>query len=275
MLNWFLNLVQSATQSDKILSHMSNISADVKRLNKRIREMALDLEALKAEVTRAQTVQASAVVLLKGLASELEAKTAELAAAVAHVVPPVDTSGLDQLTADLKAGTDAFAAAIADSWDKKDTTEVILNADNPEVPTVSVIMPEVLPEAVEVKTEVLVDTIDPASPEPQVAIVVEPVVEAPAPVELPAEAPVEAPAEVVAPVEAPVVEDVIKTEEGLVDVTVTAPAAEVEALAAEGVEVMEAVKEAYEAAPEVTAEPVAPAVEAPVEAPAEEAPKAE
>lgn len=243
IFNWLLNVVQAGLQSNSILSELFNISANVNELQKRIKEMALNLEALHAEVARVQSVQASAVKLIGGLVEELEKVKADLAIKVAHVEPPVDTSALDKLTADLKASTDAFAAAVADSWDKKETKEVILNADNPEVPTVSVILPEVLPENVEVKTEVLVDKIDPASSEPQVAIVVEPAPEAPA----------EAPA---APVE-PVVEDVIKTDEGLVDVNVTAPAAEVEELKADGVEVLESVKEAYEAAPEVTAEPVA------------------
>ena len=115
--------------------------------------------------------------------------------------------------------------------------EVILNANDPTTPTVAVVMPEVLPENVVVSAETVVDTVDPASPEPQVVVTVE-------------AAPEEAPA----PSE-PVVTDVIATDPGQVDVTVTAPVAVVDEIKAEAnVDVVEAVKEAFEAAPEVVAE---------------------
>jgi hypothetical protein len=49
--------------------------------------------------------------------------------------------------------------------------------------------------------------------------------------------------------------DVIKTDEGQVDVVVAAPAAVVDEMAKVGVDVVEEVKAAFEAAPEVVAEP--------------------
>jgi len=260
MFNWLLKIVQIAIDPADIFDQLST-------LNKRITQMALDVSALEAEITRVQTVQASAITLIQGVVTELEAVKAELSLKNAHVEPPLDTSALDKLVGDLKSSTDAFSAAVADSWDKKDVVEVVLHADDPTTPTTTVIMPEVLPENVTVTTEVLVDVIDPVSTEPQVAIVVEEA-PAPAPVEVVAEgevAPVEAPVE-------PVVEEVIKTEDGLVDVTVTAPEAEVVEMAAEGVEVMADVVAAFESTEEVTAAPVveAPAAEVAAEAPAAE-----
>jgi hypothetical protein len=262
MFNWLLKIVQIAIDPADIFDQLST-------LNKRITQMALDVSALEAEITRVQTVQASAITLIQGVVTELEAVKAELSLKNAHVEPPLDTSALDKLVGDLKSSTDAFSAAVADSWDKKDVVEVVLHADDPTTPTTTVIMPEVLPENVTVTTEVLVDVIDPVSTEPQVAIVVEEA-PAPAPVEVVAEGEVAAPV-VEAPVE-PVVEEVIKTEEGLVDVTVTAPEAAVVEMATEGVEVMADVVAAFESTEEVTAAPVveAPAAEVAAEAPAAE-----
>jgi len=290
MFNWLHKIVQI------VIDDPRDLFDQLSTLNKRITDMALDVSALEAEVTRVQTVQASAIALIKGVVGELESVKAELALKNAHVEPAIDTTPLDKLVTDLKSSTDAFSAAIADSWDKKDVVEVVLHAEDPTTPTTTVIMPEVLPENVTVTTEVLVDVIDPASSEPQVAIVVEEA-PAPAPVE---EAPVAsegeaAPAIVEEAPAAPMVEEVIKTEEGLVDVTVSAPEAVVEEMKVEGVEVMADVVAAFESTEEVTAAPVeaapevvaeapveapveAPAeavVEAPVEAPAEEAPKTE
>lgn len=210
--------------------------------------MALNLDALTAEVTRVQTVQASAVTLLKNLTAELEDISAKMAAMPAPVAPEViDTKPIDDLVAKLKESTDALAGAVAASSDVKGTHEVILNADNPELPTVKVILPEVVPAEVEATPEVVVDKVDTTSPEPQVVITVEPASE-----------------EVKAP-DADVVTDTIKTETGLTDVTVHTDAEMHEEVKADtGVDTTEAVKEAYEAAPEVTA--------APAEEPAEPAP---
>lgn len=204
--------------------------------------MALNLDALAAEVTRVQTVQASAVSLLNNLTSELEKISAELAKKNAEVAEPIDTSALDEFVSKLKGSTDSLAAAVADSSNVIPHHEVVLNADNPSVPTVSVVMPEVIPENVEVKVEKLTDEIKPDSPVPQVAVVVS---EDKAPDAPPSE---------------PEVTDVIKTEENLVDVNMTAPLAQVEEMKSQGVDVMEVVKEAYEAHPDVTA---APSEEAP------------
>lgn len=197
--------------------------------------MALNLDRLAQEVTRVATVHASAMSLLKKLTGELEAVSAELAAKAAQVPPVIDTAPLDALIDQLKASTDNLAGAVSASVDVKPVKEVVLNADNPAVPTVSVVMPEILPENVEVHAEVVVDKVDPVSTEPQVVVTVEPAPAAPA---------------------ADAVVDTIVTPADQVDVTVAAPAdvhAEVKAEA--GVDVVEAVKEAFEAAPEVVAEP--------------------
>lgn len=213
------------------------------KIDERINQMALNLDALTAEVTRAQTVQASAVTLLKSLTTELEEIATKLAAKPAEA--PVDTKPLDDLVTKLKSSTDSLATAVADSWDKKATHEVILNADDTTKPTVSVILPEVLPEHVEVKTEQLVDKVDTTSPEPQIVVSVEP---APAPAPAPEE---------------PVVTDVIETPADQTNVTISVPA-DVHAEATEqGVDVIEAVKEAVTEA-EVPAEP-AKTEETPVE----------
>ena len=137
----------------------------------------------------------------------------------------------------VEAVQEAYDAAPEVVAEPAPPVEVILNANDPTTPTVAVVMPEVLPENVVVSAETVVDTVDPASPEPQVVVTVEAAPEAaPAPSE-------------------PVVTDVIATDPGQVDVTVTAPVAVVDEIKAEAnVDVVEAVKEAFEAAPEVVAE---------------------
>lgn len=242
---------QSAPADHKL--QYDELKDSILNLTKRIEEMKLNLEALAAEVTRAQTVQDSAVKLLKSLTDELSRISAQLAEqaakqAVAPTPEPIDTSELDAFVSKLKDSTDALAGAVKDSSDVIPTQTVVLNAEDDTKPTVAVILPEVLPEHVEVTAEKVVDTVDTTSSEPQIVITV---TEDKAP---------EAPAEV------PEVQAEVKTDAGEVDVQVTAPVAEVEAVKAEGVDVVEAVQEAYDAAPEVKAEPEAPAEEpAPVE----------
>lgn len=203
--------------------------------------MKLNIDTLASEVARVQTVQASAVTLIKGLAADLSDVSAKLTAALAAAnVPPeaVDTSELDALVEKLKGSTDSLAAAVADSHDLKPSHSVILNADDPTKPTIEVVLPEVLPEIVKVESSVIVDAVDTASAEPQILITVEAASE-----------------EVIK--EENVVTDVIKTEEGLADVVVAAPAEAHEEIKAEtGVDVVEAVKEAYEAEDKVEAAPV-------------------
>lgn len=195
----------------------------------------LNLDKLAAEVSRVATVHASAMALLKKLTGELETVSAQLAAKLAEVPPVLDTAPLDALIDQLKASTDALAGAVSDSVDVKPMKEVVLNADNPAVPTVSVIMPEVMPEHVEVHAEVVVDTVDPVSTEPQVVVTVEPAAEAPA---------------------ADAVVDTIATPADQVDVMVSAdPVVHADVKTDAGVDVVEVVKEAFDAAPEVVAEP--------------------
>lgn len=224
--------------------------AEFANIKKELANMQLNLDALTAEVARVQTVQASAVVLIKTIVAEVERLSEEIKNKADCPAPePVDTSGLDALVAQLKGSTDTLAGAVADSADVKDDHEVVLNADNPEVPTVQVVMPEVLPPEVQVSVEQVVDTVDPTSTEPQLVVTVEPAAEG-----------------VVASEET--VTDVIKTDEGLTDVTVAVDAAVQEATATEhGVDVLETVKEAFETIPAVDAAPEeVPAPEAPVEA---------
>lgn len=198
----------------------------------------LNLDRLAAEVTRVTTVHASAMTLLHKLTGELERVSAELAAKAAQVPPVIDTAPLEALIDQLKASTDTLAGAVSDSVNVTPMKEVVLNADNPAVPTVAVVLPEVMTENVEVHAEVVVDKVDPTSSEPQVVVTVEPVAEAPAPA---------------------AVVDTIVTPDDQVNVTVSAhPDVHAEVKADTGVDVVEAVKEAFEATPEVVAEPVAP-----------------
>ena len=238
-----------------LILRMENINNTVQTLTERINHMALNLDALTAEVTRAKTVQASAIALITKVAAELETVSAELASHQHE--PPVDTSGIDALAADLKASTDALAAAVADSVDVTPTHTVILNADNPAIPTVEVVLPEVLPEVVEASVEQVVETVDPASSEPQIQIVVEEA--APAVVEaVEAAAPevVADPAQDLVTSEGETLETgVVVTDAGETNVTVATPPEEAAVADAAGVDVVEAVAEAYEAAPEVVAAP--------------------
>ena len=117
---------------------------------------------------------------------------------------------------------------------------IVLNADNPTVPTVEVIVPDPLPQVVEVTVENVAPSVDPASSEPQATIVV-------------SDATFEVKAD-------DVVTDVIKTPEGQSDVVVAVPAEVKEELAAAGIDAVEAVKAAVE-----EAAPVAPELPAPQE----------
>ena len=98
--------------------------------------MSFNLEALTAEVQRVQTVQFSAVTLLKRLTTELEDIHAKLEAS-----STADAAPLGELITSLKASTDSLAAAVADSSDAKssDAKDVILNAENTMVSTVQVV----------------------------------------------------------------------------------------------------------------------------------------
>lgn len=207
-------------------------------LEERVRTMELNLDTLAAEVARVHTVQSSAATMLKKLTVELEKVSAELAAKAAQEPPVIDTAPLNALIEQLKASTDSLAGAVADSSNVIPTKEVILHADDPTVPTVQVNLPEVMPEVVTVSAETVVDTVDTTSAEPQVVVTVEPSTDATV-------------------TQDNVVADMIKTDEGLVDIVVTAPAEVAEAVSNEAnVDVVAAVKEAFEATPEVVAEPV-------------------
>lgn len=225
------NIIGFETIAANKLDELSIIITDI---NERIKKMALNLDALTMEVSRAQTVQSSAIALLQKLTSELEDISAKLASKPAE--EPVDTKPLDDLVTKLKSSTDSLSAAIADSADVQKTHEVVLNADNPDLPTVKVTLPEVLPETVKVEAEQVVDKVDTTSPEPQVEITVKPADE----------------------VHEDAVTSTIETPEGQTDVTVSAPADVHEEIKTDtGVDVVDAVKEAVQATPEVVAAPEA------------------
>lgn len=221
---------------------------DLAKLIERILKMEIDLSKLAEEVTRAQTVHSSAVVLIQELAKKFEEVSAELAKKATEVPPSFDPAPLNELIDKLKSSTSSLAIAVSDSAGVTPMKEVVLHADNPAVPTVVVTMPEVMPEVVTVTAEQIVDKIDPVSTEPQIAITVEPSTDATVATEN-------------------VVTDVIKTDEGFVDVVVAADADHHEEVKEElKVDVIEEVKAAFEATPEVTAAPVVEA--SPVEEPA-------
>ena len=229
-------------------------SSVIDELTKRIDQMALDLNALTLEVTRVQTVQASAVTLLKSLTDELQKIHDQLDAQSKLVPPEIDTAPLNDLIGKLKDSTDALAGAVSASSNVVPTKTVILNADDPTKPTIAVVAPEVLPPVVTATPEVVVDKVDPTSPEPQVVVTVAPSTDA-------------------VVTSTPVVTDVIKTEPGLTDVVVATPAdVHADTVATTGVDPVAAVVDAVAKTPEIVAAPAVDPVPAPAADPAPAAP---
>ena len=255
--------LEKQTSDIKDIPHLKKVVYDVVQqcilFKERISEMALNLEALEKEVTRAQTVQSSAVTLLTKLTGELEVISAQLAEKANMTPPEVDTGPLNDLIDKLKTSTDTLAAAVSDSTNVTPTKEVVLNANDPTKATVHVVMPEVLPENVTVTTEKIVDgPIDVTSPEPQIAVHVEPAPE-PAPEPVASVEPT--------PAVADAIDHVVTTEPSAVDpaasttIVAASPSADVPASA----EVVKDVVDAVAAAPAVSesaAEPVVAAVTA-------------
>lgn len=245
-----LNIEDELKAIRKELSKLSEGTPELELLKERIARMEIDLSKLAEEVTRAQTVQSSAVILIQNLAKKFEDVSAELAKKAAEVPPSFDATPLNELIDKLKSSTSVLATAVADSAGVTPMKEVVMNADNPAVPTVVVTMPEVMPEVVTVTAEPIVDKVDPASSEPQIAITVEPASDAVVTSEN-------------------VITDVIKTDEGFVDVVVSADAEHHAEIKEEHkVDVIEEVKAAFEATPEVTPAPVVEAPPAAIEEPA-------
>ena len=117
-------------------SNEAEESFHIDTLNERMNEMALNLDALKEEVTRVATVHESAIKFIAAVTDELKAVSAELKAKHEEVI---DTSELDELVAKLDASTDALAAAIAVSQDNPVVEEEVkvdepLNTDNATTP---------------------------------------------------------------------------------------------------------------------------------------------
>ena len=105
-------------------------SFDIDTIEERMKEMALNLDALKEEVTRVATVHESAIKFIAALTEELKVVSAELKAKHEEVI---DTSELDALVAKLDSSTDALAAAIAVSHDNP-VEEKTWNTDNATTP---------------------------------------------------------------------------------------------------------------------------------------------
>ena len=103
---------------------------DMETLTERMKEMALNLDALKEEVMRVATVHDSAIKFIAALTDELKVVSAELKAKHEEVV---DTTELDALVAKLDTSTDALAAAIAVSHDNP-VDEKTWNTDNATTP---------------------------------------------------------------------------------------------------------------------------------------------
>jgi len=85
---------------------------NINTLSERIQQMAINLDALAAEVSNVQTVQASAVALLDSLTKELEKISADLAT---KSDTSADTAALNDLIDKLKVSTDSLAAAVANT----------------------------------------------------------------------------------------------------------------------------------------------------------------
>lgn len=83
------------------------------QIKERIQQMAINLEALAAEVSNVQSVQASAVALLNSLTKELEKISADLASKSSDTA--TDTAALNDLIDKLKTSTDSLAAAVANT----------------------------------------------------------------------------------------------------------------------------------------------------------------
>jgi hypothetical protein len=240
--------------NSEILGELKVIHGMVATLLERSNKMALDITALTEEVSRVQTVQASATALLVSLAEELERIAAE---------PKVDVeatkAAITDLVEKLKGSTDALSGAVADSAGVIPQADVVLHADDPETPTIEIVLPEVLPEVVEVSVEQVVDVVDPASEEPQFVIIIEEASpEVVAAVEATAGEVLANPDENFATENGEVASIVIETEEGTVDVVLVADAEVVAEYKEEhSIDILEEVKDAYEAADEVVAAPEA------------------
>jgi uncharacterized coiled-coil protein SlyX len=85
---------------DNIENLLAKTLAETIRLNKEIKKMALDLTVLTEEVARLETVEASAVALVKALADEVAANVN-------------DPAALQALVDRIKASDDTLAAAVA------------------------------------------------------------------------------------------------------------------------------------------------------------------
>lgn len=230
---------EAIKELDALKNMLSEIVSDNQDTKKRIEDMQMTIDSLREEVTRAQTVQSSAAVMLNRLTTELQSISADLATKVNSAV---DTAPLDKLIAELKSSTSSLATAVAESSNAIKVKEVVLNATDTATPTVQVIMPEVLPENVTVTAEQIVETVDPAATEPQIILTVE---AAPEPVAEPT--------------------TVIETPEGQVNVNVEVPVEAAAVAENAGIDVVEAVQEAVAEAAAATpeapvAEPVAEAV---------------
>jgi low affinity Fe/Cu permease len=103
----FLVTIDFAVSIVKFFGNVIFLNSHIER----IKQMAINLDSLTAEVARVQTVQASAVTLLDSLTHELEKISADLAAQSSSGA--ADTAALNDLIDKLKVSTDGLAAAVA------------------------------------------------------------------------------------------------------------------------------------------------------------------
>ena len=89
---------------DDLTARLDNINIKLNILLKRENDMAVDVSALTAEVTRNSDVTASVVTLVNNLAAQI--------AAIPPSTDPATQAALDDLKATLAANDDAIAAAV-------------------------------------------------------------------------------------------------------------------------------------------------------------------
>lgn len=241
---------------NNIVTKVDLMFTELKDIKERMTDMARDLGQLTAEVARAKTVHKSTIDLIHKVVVELETVKEELKSANSNA--DLDVSALDSLASDLASSTDALADAVASSADVVKTHKKVINADKPDKVTVEVVLPEVLPEIVEAEVEVKADPVDVASPEPQVEIVVKEAEESVAKVveETAPEVVADPATDLTTETGEVVSTEVLETAEGEADVAVAVKVEDKAAAEAAGVNVVEAVKEAYDETPEVKAVPL-------------------
>lgn len=111
-INYIYSWIKNFFGFESIVSNkIDSILSVIEKIDERINQMALNLDALTLAVEQTKGVQDSAITLLHHLTEELSEISAKLAETPKEM--PVDTSGLDALVAKLKDSTAALADAVA------------------------------------------------------------------------------------------------------------------------------------------------------------------